>query len=1049
MNGQDQDRDPVVNSSLSGPLFFSSILLVLSLGWALWDEVYGQRPWRGYQKRFAAAYSRYLKDAKAVEAETEKQIRASAEYQQLDREMREAEQRVRPQVAKIDREINQVLTPRILALNEAFQVVRSEIAALNYEVETASSESRKRRLRAEIEEVKRRVVRVELPQPDGSTRRVQYTYERMDRDLAAWRNRKAALQQRRVELLRPAADLRAKRDKYLADRISAASVDTLTGLERKVEDFDIEIRQIHVKDVDLVDRCESCHVGIREPVVLTKAAMGGEAAFTSHPSRELLKIHDPERFGCTPCHNGNGIAVSSVTKAHGRYKHWLWPLYSRENFEAGCQQCHSSEIFTPMASVLNEGREIFRNRGCMGCHRYEGFDREPEELAAATRQIRELESQRAETEREIAFTIQKADRTPDNTEAQRLYAKADEMKQAISGMNDQIEQLDMRSKSLLREVKKIGPNLKEVRMKLRKEWIPVWLRDPHQWRPGTKMPTFRLSDEEIRAISAFIWQSGVTARLPSHPAGDPEKGREAFETRGCLACHSMGEGSAREGGDFAANLSRVGEKAVYDYLVRWIHNPRERSLPYCPLEKRDLTEADYQKKGLPFVFDLDHSRCPNDGHELVVQQMTVMPSLRLTIEEARDIASYLMTRKRADVSYQPVEYIDDPKLKSRGQFLVRHYGCAGCHEIAGLEEEQRVGTELTREGSKPIDRLDFALLTHKAQKEGWYNHKGFFENKLKDPAVFDTGKEKADPLERLKMPNFHLEPREIAAVTTFLLGSVDSTLPARYFYNPAGQKQDVVEGWWVVRKYNCMGCHSILPGQTTVFSTLKRYQEPEWREQRPPSLVGEGARVNPGWLTSFLANPAMHEKDTNRNGVRSYLRVRMPTFFFSQGEIRKLVRFFAALSSQAMPYLPSKLEPLTDRERLMARQLFTSEGAPCLSCHATGDPAHDRTATAPNFLLAAERLKPGWTKRWMLDPAMIMPGTAMPSGLFTRNGERWVFAGPLPPSFAGYERDHADLLVRYMFQFTPDELRRLQAGARPAGGARAAAATKAQKQKTE
>ena len=39
---------------------------------------------------------------------------------------------------------------------------------------------------------------------------------------------------------------------------------------------------------------------------------------------------------------------------------------------------------------------------------------------------------------------------------------------------------------ILTEVKKVGPSLKEVRMKMHKEWIPVWLQDPHKWRPGTK-----------------------------------------------------------------------------------------------------------------------------------------------------------------------------------------------------------------------------------------------------------------------------------------------------------------------------------------------------------------------------------------------------------------------------------------------------------------------------------------------------------------------------------------------------------------------------------
>jgi hypothetical protein len=70
----------------------------------------------------------------------------------------------------------------------------------------------------------------------------------------------------------------------------------------------------------------------------------------------------------------------------------------------------------------------------------------------------------------------------------------------------------------------------------------------------------------------------------------------------------------------------------------------------------------------------------------------------------------------------------------------------------------------------------------------------------------------------------------------------------------------------------------------------------------------------------------------------------------------------------------------------------------------------------------------------MTDPAMMAPGTSMPSGLFRREGGRWVFAGPVPGTFSGYQKDHAELLVRYMFQFTPEEQRRLtgRGGAAPA-----------------
>ena len=578
----DQEKDPVVNSSLSKPLFISAALLLLSLGWGLYDEVYGTRPWKGYQARFEKVYSRFLRETLPQEAASEQKIKASPEYKDLDRQMQAAEKAVLPQVAEIDRKVNRELVPRTLALNEPFQEVRGHIGAITYQIEISKSQSSKESMRKEIEELKKEVHTVKLPKADGSTEKLPMDFAMMDDNLRNWKAEKARLLQQRVDLLKPATELRAKRDKYLTDRISDVSTATLEGLRNKMATFDIAIRQIHIKDIDLVDRCESCHLGTREPVTLTKAAMGGQEVFVSHPRRELLKVHDPEKFGCTPCHGGNGVALTSVEKAHGYNEHWLWPMYARENFEAGCQQCHSQEIVTEMADTLDAGREIFRLRGCMACHRYEGFDRDVDDLNGTSQDIRQLTQQKAEWTREIGFTIQKGDRTRSNAEAERLYQHANDLKVRISGIDAKIEQLDDRSRSLVREIKKVGPSLKEVRLKIHKEWLPVWIKDPHMWRPGTKMPTFRLDDKDVRAIAAFIWQSGVTGDLAHQPPGDPVKGKEAFETRGCMACHSMGEGDEKQGGTFAANLSRVGEKDNYDYLVRWIHNPRQRTLPYCP-----------------------------------------------------------------------------------------------------------------------------------------------------------------------------------------------------------------------------------------------------------------------------------------------------------------------------------------------------------------------------------------------------------------------------------------------------------------------------------
>ena len=128
------EKDPVVSSSLSKPLFISSLLLVLVTAWGLWDEIYGIRPWKSYQAKFVKVYSKFLKGAQGGETALEEQIKNSSEYKKLTAEMEAAAKAVAPQVAEIDRKVNQELIPRSLALNEPFQEVRSHIGALTYEI---------------------------------------------------------------------------------------------------------------------------------------------------------------------------------------------------------------------------------------------------------------------------------------------------------------------------------------------------------------------------------------------------------------------------------------------------------------------------------------------------------------------------------------------------------------------------------------------------------------------------------------------------------------------------------------------------------------------------------------------------------------------------------------------------------------------------------------------------------------------------------------------------------------------------------------------------
>lgn len=1114
-------EDPITSRSTSGWMLVSALLMTISIAWALYDEAFGQRPWKGMQREFVSRYARYLESIKENAGKSESEIKESPEYQQLQAQ----EEAARAEIADRDKEITaevNLVQKKLDAITDPFQNQRGRLTVINYNVETAK-EGAKEKYRRQAEAKRQEVIEVELPTEDGQSTEVKpFNYAQLEKLYEDLRELKARRLAEKAELLKKPADIAKRREAYLRNQLIGLGPAAIDGLINKTNSYDYSIlgHQISVGAYEIVDRCEVCHAGIREPLEIKASDMapdgpGGEPdkfarAFVSHPNREIFLAHSPEKFGCSSCHWGNGRATTSETKGHGRHRFWLWPMFEKENTEAGCQQCHARDRVTQGASTLNLGRDLFSERGCQGCHRYEGFDRETDMLANTRQQIGQLEDQIIANEKQIRADVKTSETVQDVTQVPKLLAHAESLRVTNSLLAARIDQMKLQTRYLMQDQKKVGPNLKDVRVKLRREWVPVWLEDPQTFRPGTKMPTFwrfskahenarasmrdRDGAEQIQAIAAYLWQESFANKLPTQQQGNAGNGKQLFESRGCLACHSIGPADNPVGGHFAANLQKVGEKANFDYIVRWIYNPRDRVAPYCPKEKRDLTPDDYAKKGLPFVFDTDlHSRCPNDGAELQVQNMTVMPNFRLSESDARDIATYLFSLS-SPPSYTAAAFMDDASLKDKGKALIKQYGCAGCHEIRGFEEEQRIGKELTVEGATPIERLDFALQTHHAmegddplklrpeqedQHKSWYNHKGFFERKITEPSVYDEGKEK-DPKDKLKMPQPYLTPEWRVALTTFLLGSVGeegANVPRTLFYNPQDQRrQDIQNGWWVIKKYNCMGCHEIQVGQRSVVQDLPFYQTPEGKDLLPPRLTSEGARVDPSWLLRFLHDPSMSGEKTpaqtqqinalaapspspqasaqasgspqpaanaqsavrfhaqpglDRNGVRPYLQFRMPTFNFSPNELQMLVRFFMAMSGQQDPYIKEPMRPLTAQETLIAREMFTS-GTPCLKCHITGDPTRDAKAIAPNFLLAAERLKPDWTFRWLLDPAQISPGTAMPSGLFRKEGtgeeERWVvnLAQPLP-SAASYHSDHAQLLVRYMFMLSADEQRRLLA----------------------
>lgn len=983
-------RDPIVHGSLGPHIFIAALLLAATVGWAFYDEMWGKRPWLAYQSEFQERYPTLLAARAEQAAAFEKGLIADKAIEQLVEEKAAAEAAAKDAIAAIDTRMNTVVNPRVGKLTKAMTGARSLVTALVYQLEHAEG-AEEERINKELEDVKAQTIVVENVPPldGGEPANETYQYEALAAALEEAKAVKAQLFVDRARLDAPARAVAKQLEERMNQKRPGLSAQQIRGLIAKMDTFESGIRQIHVPDpVGLVDRCETCHLAIREPLVITAADMGGEndvkaQTFTSHPTPELLTLHDPEQFGCTPCHGGNGAATVSVKEAHGKKKHWLWPMYDKENMEAGCLQCHESALVLDHAETLNAGKEIFRYRGCWGCHPREGFDTERAEQRLAAQAVNTVQELITNTRLEIEKQKKIAD-DPKATEAEFTAAlkQIDALTLKTSNLESELIELERRETSLGKQLKMVGPSLRPVQNKLHPEWITQWIRNPRHFRPTTRMPVFRLEEPQLKAIAAAVWQAADPPTGATHEAGDVAKGKELFESRGCMGCHALEKDANGHwvGGQFGPELSRLGEKANYPYIVEWIKDTPDWSL---------------------------------------------MPNLRLTVEEARDLASFLMTKQDAEhaVAESDTAHLTDASLREEGNKLIRHFGCAGCHDIAGFENVGKIGTELTTEGNKPIERLDFGLHTHAAKRNHGdhpdedaisYDHKSFFEWKLRKPEFFDEGKHFEDPLAKSRMPNFGLDETQINQVVTFMLGSVDSAVPDALKHHPTGHARDIEEGWWVVKKYNCMGCHQIVPGQTPDILRLPQYQG-ENQRFAPPSLVGVGARLNPEWLAKFLRNPALSDHDLHRNGVRSYLAIRMPTFNLWDEEIGALVRFFEALSDQTSPYFPPALAELTEDERTLARQAFL--GADCLNCHASSDVAVvDPSVKAPSFVHASARLKPTWTQRWILDPTKLMINTSMPQGLFKQDTahNRWIVAGTMSDDLAKYEGDHSKLFVRYM-----------------------------------
>ncbi len=139
------------------------------------------------------------------------------------------------------------------------------------------------------------------------------------------------------------------------------------------------LKQIWVPEIGVIDRCVTCHQGVG-----WEGLKEMELPFGNHSRPELIKKHPIDRFGCTPCHGGQGLATNS-DDAHSWFKRWEFPgpdtyLAKSNRFknnsgflESRCNFCHRYETEVAGMALLNHGKLLIDDNGCRDCHTINGY----------------------------------------------------------------------------------------------------------------------------------------------------------------------------------------------------------------------------------------------------------------------------------------------------------------------------------------------------------------------------------------------------------------------------------------------------------------------------------------------------------------------------------------------------------------------------------------------------------------------------------------------------------------------------------------------------